>query len=51
MVYTLNRDEDNDYPPSSILYSLYSAKEWDKWKQIKYKGKSKAESAVEKYHK
>jgi hypothetical protein len=50
MTQTLPRDKDGDYPPISIVRSVYAAQEWDKWKTIKYSGKQKAQSAVLKYH-
>lgn len=45
----LVKDEDGDYIPCSVAKTLYAAKCWDAWKQLKYNGKPKAESAVKKF--
>ena len=45
----LVKDEDGDYIPRSVAKTLYAAKCWDAWKQMKYNGKPKAESAVKKF--
>jgi hypothetical protein len=45
----LGQDEDGDYIPCSVAKTLYAAKCWDAWKQIKYKGNAKAESVVKKF--
>ena len=49
MVHTLGIDADGDYIPCSVKKTLYAAQCWDAWKQVKYNGKSKAESVVRLY--
>ncbi len=49
MVFMLVKDEDGDYIPRSVAKTLYAAKCWDAWKQMKYNGKPKAESVVRKF--
>lgn len=43
-------DEDGDVPPCGVEESYEMAKEWDREKQLKYKGKQKAKSVVSLYH-
>ena len=35
-------DEDGDCPPCSVMDSYEAAREWDRWKAKKYRGKQKA---------
>lgn len=49
MTHTLIKDEDGDYIPCSVQRTMYAAKCWDLWKQIKYNGKSNAQSVVIRY--
>jgi hypothetical protein len=45
----ISSDEDGDIAPCSVMHSYRHAKEWDDWKQEKYGGAQKAESAVEQF--
>lgn len=51
MTPKMMEDEDGDCPPCSVMDSYEEARDWDKWKAKKYKGKQKAKPTTDLYHK